>query len=1191
MEPFARIPLTSDDYENAAQRAAIDAAASERRRATRCANLGTFTGYRIGLDIGNGNIGWCILFEDGKRLRFMRAEDIAAHNRALPSSARRTQLPGLDRFVPLGTHKFDARDPNDLKSYSKGRAEARAARGMLDARQRRRLNVRYALQDAGLLRKDGEAPGGRIERKSDRLRVDLLDTDPSNAAHPHDLGRALKNALNRRGYTNPVGRAGADEDSQFAKTTEARYREALEQFGCRTVGEFLEKCAQDARDDRVPFRKRHRTLAWQKQNRKKQPKSNDARSYEVFQFLTPTHRLIREECDLLRKKSGVAVNDDAWERIGESAEFRRPLRGREPGRCRHFPDKYRCVAALPSFQRFRILETIDNLRDGRKRRLTDAALSAVRKVLEGNDKVALADLSKAAGGNLKLDRGDGKGARTLAGAPTDLALGGAFGAAWTGLPIAERDDWTMRFLRRHWPGDGNPAPWTADDEKTLERDAESAFGPDALAKADERQSKFEDRFAALSVKAARLLADCYEMGLSWEERQAALRAAGAPEPEIALYERLPYYGEAMPDQTVPAAQFAPPERTAAEERQHGRAANPDVHVVMNRVRAVVNAIIDMMGGILPTACCIEMARSAFSEEQAGAQRRTAQAREKLRKGIVDEIAGIFDGLGKNVPRGPALDRLVDRWKAAVRQGWRDYDGSEIPKSKLVDGAEYQLDHVEPAAFGDFRENNMFVSRFNRQKGRRLPWEAFGDDPAFREPLIAFAKVGLEVRKETAEKRLNNSLNIPKKVQERVETARDRAIRGLEELEKCGAARPDVYAALKAPPAVPGAFRPGDRAALFCRCGPDWTPREGGPAARDLPNIGWSTKLARRYLTCLGAESEPIKAWAVHALRCMFDLNKVKADLRNHAVDAFLVAHFDKHILKPAFDSLRHEYSYEELYRTRALKDALGQIDGGAGLALFEDFETNLDRLKEILPHTHTAHRPDNQWNPGDTAGGSFGALGGQNIYAFRPDRKKREELTDFLKHHGFVPADEPVLSKQDILDLYDLLQDGDPKKEKLGKKIELRYLDPTKMRYKAVTLKRWTALPLTGQSGAFIDGAGKFAIVGAPEKKDRRVVSTAEFSRMTDAGRTAAFVAGHPVFRRGDTVMYDGKALVVTGLEADTRLTAYPVDTAERSKKSMKRPVADKNVTKLTCDVLGRRLYGRGTDSRNIEPAPYPLRG
>ena len=222
MEPFARIPLVSDDHEDSAQLAAVDEAVGRRRRSTRNANLGTFTGYRIGLDIGNGNIGWCILFEDGRRLHFLTAEDIAAHNkRALPRSGRRTQLPCLARFVPAGVHKFDARETDQRggqKSYSKIRAEARAGRRMLDARQQRRLHVARALREAGLLPCEGETLEGHIDIKADVLRAKLLD--PSFPAHPHDLGRALKNALKRRGYLKPIGRSGPDEGSGFAKRSE-----------------------------------------------------------------------------------------------------------------------------------------------------------------------------------------------------------------------------------------------------------------------------------------------------------------------------------------------------------------------------------------------------------------------------------------------------------------------------------------------------------------------------------------------------------------------------------------------------------------------------------------------------------------------------------------------------------------------------------------------------------------------------------------------------------------------------------------------------------------------------------------------------------------------------------------------------------------------------------------------------------
>lgn len=441
MEPFARIPLLSDDYENSAQRDAVDEAVGRRRRSRRKANLGTFTGYRIGLDIGNGNIGWCILFEYGTRLHFLTAEDIAAHNKALPKSGRRTQLPDLARFVPVGVHKFDARETDQRggqKSYSKVRAEARAGRRLLDARQQRRLHVDRALRDAGLLPKEreGETLAGHVGIEPDVLRVKLLD--PSFPAHPHDLGRALKNALKRRGYLKPVGRTGPDEGSGFAKRAEAAYRQTLETYECRTIGEFLERCARDAGRDGVAFRKRHRSLAWQKQNRKRRPnEGDDAPSYEAFQFLSPTHTLIREECRLLKESSGIVVDDSAWARIEAAAEFRRPLKGRVPGRCQHFPEEYRCVAALPSFQRFRILESIRNLRHRNGTSLDGTTFDRARKLLEAREKITLAGLERELGAKLKLDRDDAMGSRRFIGARTDIALGDArvFGEAWRRLPI------------------------------------------------------------------------------------------------------------------------------------------------------------------------------------------------------------------------------------------------------------------------------------------------------------------------------------------------------------------------------------------------------------------------------------------------------------------------------------------------------------------------------------------------------------------------------------------------------------------------------------------------------------------------------------------------------------------------------------------------------------------------------------
>lgn len=1205
MKPFARIPGPSDDFEDEAQRRAIDVAVDKRRRATRRANLGTFTGYRIGLDIGNGNIGWCILFEDGRCLRFLTAEDIADHNRALPKAATRTQIPGLADFVPVGVHKFDARVPETQKSLSKVRAEARASRRLLDARQRRRLHVRRALQDAGLLPKEGEDEAGHVRMKSDVLRAKLLK--PDFQVHPHDLGRALVNTLKRRGYMKPIGRAGADEGSGFAAGAEERYRDALKRFECETIGAFLERCAQDAKRDKVPFRKRHRSLEWQRKNRRRPPQFGDETpSYEVFQSLSPTFSLIREECRLLRERSGVSIEDDAWARIEVAAEFRRPLKSKTPGRCRHFPARYRCVAALPSFQRFRILENVSNLRDESGQPLDSASFKKARRLLETSEKISLAGLSQELGKRLRLDRGDAAGARHLVGARTDVVLGNAFGEAWLGLSVECRDDWTMRFLRRHWPptDGGGIREWTAGDEEALERDAGRVFEPGALERTDgpEIWNAFEDRFTAMSVEAARLLAGCYARRLSHEEQQEELREAGAPkpEPELPLYEGLPYYGEVMPDVTVPAEGFAPEERTVAEEGQYGRAANPDVHVVMNRLRKVVNAIIDMMGGILPTTCVVEMARSTFSEVQADSYRKTAKARQDLRERIVAEIMNVSDV--KRVPKGPALDRLVDRWKAAVRQGWRDYDGCEISRSALVDGTEYQLDHVRPAAFGEGRESNLFVSRFNRRKGRRLPWKAFGEDPEFRPALLAFAQFGVTRQIKRMEEAMRNPPK-QRRRRERLEAALERAIRERDRLAEFGTPRPDVLSALERPPTVSASdegnartrgtppFRPGDQAALFRRFHPDYASGEDRPAARDIANIGWSTKLARRYLRHLGAESEPIKAWAVHALRCMFGIDKDRSDHRNHAVDAFLVAHFDKHVLKPAFDRIRHEYAYEELYETRALEDSLNRISGGA--ALFNDFKRNLDRLERILPTIYTAHRANNTWNPESKPGGSFGSFGKKNIFSFKPDIKKRKDLTDFFRREGIVADTKPVLTRKEILALYREMNRSNPKERRIAKKLDgtIEVSHRKDERRKIESGKMPTASSLSRQEGAFINIDSKFAIVGADKPDQRRVVSIADFSRMNADERAAVFAAGQPLFRSGDTVVEEGEeggAFLVTGLKGDSRLIAYPINEVKQTRKLI---TPDRRmIRKFSSDVLGRRLHKLGKSSRGLKQVPYPLR-
>jgi hypothetical protein len=1231
MEPFARVPKRYDN--EFADSGAIERAVGKRRRSRRTANLGTFTGYRIGFDIGNGNIGWCVLFEDGLQPRFLTAEDIVAHNAALPRNKVRTQLPNLGDFVPLGTHKFQAREPGEKteKSFSKVRAEARGKRKLLDARQRRKLHLRQALEKAGLLPAVSQEPGGHPKIHADILRHKLLD--PAFPAHPHDLGRALMNALKRRGYMKPVGRAGKDEASDFGDKATQTYRAALKRYDCKTVGQFLEICAQHAKQDGEKFRKRHSSLDWQNKNKKFRPKEGDnPRSYETFRFLTPTLELSREEARLLRdcQRKNVMVSDEQWADIEEKAEFRRNLKAKMPGRCRHFPEEFRCVRALPSFQRFRNLEQVNHLRDIQGRALDETQFECAMKLLETAEKASLAELARTLGSTrLNFDKGDDEGRRTLAGAKSDIALTAAYGEAWMRLPIDARDAWVMRFLRRHETrkrgSDGQPEtpPWTKNDDAELERDAKTAFGPDALATFDGEAAKSvraEDKFASISTKAARLLSECYQKRLDHEARMRTLIAAGTPESELKLFERLPYYGAIMPDLTVPAIGFAPAERTCAEELAHGRAPNPDVHVVLNRVRAVVNEIVEMMGGILPSRCIVEVARSALSEEQADAHSKRARDREKLRSLIEADIDKVYNGPDQRRPVGPALDRLVERWKAAIRQGWRDYDGSRIERSVLVDSTIYQLDHISPAAFGDVRENNLFVTRFNQQKGRKLPWAAFKTESSFRPALLAFATFGYQQRIAGLKAALNPKP--PRKGpfgerKRRLEDSLARAEAQFKSLTGYETPQPDVLSALrhtltgklddgmeesddggKDTPArgVPKAFRPGDQAALFCRFHPEARPPEKEFAARDVANIGWSTKLALRYLGHLGAETaqNAIKPWAVYALRCMLGINKWRADLRNHAVDAFLIAHFDSRVLRQAFDHLKNARP-EDVYSTRHLGWALDQVDGGQGF--LDELQRGIERLERILPAIATAHRADNRWNPGDKDGGSFGSLGGENIYAFHPTEAERKKLTAIAAKYGKAPADGRVMTRKELHAML-LAEPADDEGCKLWDKLH----EAAKVRYHSVEGEKATeksvksALPIRSQPRAFIDAKSKFAIAAPTAAFKRRIVSVAEFSQTSATNRTALFAMGQPIYRRGDTVIDRGMAYVVASIMGDGRLGLYPIDSALKEQSPPHRPTVPISNTqpifvKFSSDVLGRRLHRLRKNPRGLKPVPYPLRG
>jgi hypothetical protein len=326
---------------------------------------------------------------------------------------------------------------------------------------------------------------------------------------------------------------------------------------------------------------------------------------------------------------------------------------------------------------------------------------------------------------------------------------------------------------------------------------------------------------------------------------------------------------------------------------------------------------------------------------------------------------------------------------------------------------------------------------------------------------------------------------------------------------------------------------------------------------------------------------------------MFDINKHRPDLRNHAVDAFFIAHFDSRVLIPAFNQLSGHF--EEIYTTRALEFALAQTQHGGGF--FDCLSANVEKLDQNLKFIATAHRKDHRWNPGDPDGAGLSAFGGENIYSFRPTNDQRKELAELIAAKLPTLANGRVLNTRELLDF--ALSDHQDKlslsvQKQLRKNIKLTYRDRVKGKIVSVGID--TALQL-GKRNAFINAEAKFSIVGPSESQNgTNVLATTDLLRMSLHDRETQFPGDRIVFRKGDTIVTDEEALVVTGLQADRRLITYPIDASEREPEIKRRPTIQasflqQSSTKVQSDVLGRRLHKLRKNPGGLKPVCYPLRG
>lgn len=643
--------------------------------------MGKAVRYRLGLDLGANSLGWCIV-------------QLNEHNEPI----------GLIR---MGVRLFrDGRNPKDKASLAVARRMARGMRRRRDRWLKRQHRFMAALIAHGLM------PADEVARKA------LASLDPyalrqralGEALTAHEVGRALFHINQRRGFKSNRKLDKADEkESGKIKSALKEVLERLQAEGARTIGEWLaQRHAQ-----RQPVRARLRG-------------QGAKAAYELY----VGRGMIEQEFDAIWAAQATLqpalFTTEAGAELREILLRQRPLKPVKPGRCTLEPTDERAPLALPSSQQFRILQELNHLRYdttlGEETALTLSQRNEFAGYLEGHkvknksllttgkltfDKMRqLLKLPKETRFNLESDKRDG-----LKGNAASAALAKAthFGDGWHALSLPQQDAIVEKLLAEE--SESAAITWLL---------ANTALTPELAEKV--ANTGLADGHSSLGrIALAKVLPELLRDVVTYDK---AVQLAGyAHHSQLhsgEVFEELPYYGIPLERHVS----FGSGELQHSDEKRYGRIANPTVHIGLNQVRKLVNAVIERYGR--PTQIALEVTRELKQslEQREEIQKKQAENQKQRDLDRADLASWGQRTTGENLLR-------MKLWLELKRSGGGiahcPYSGRVISQDKLF-SEEVEIEHILPFSktLDDSITNKTLSFReANRQKKNGTPYEAFG----------------------------------------------------------------------------------------------------------------------------------------------------------------------------------------------------------------------------------------------------------------------------------------------------------------------------------------------------------------------------------------------------------------------------------------------------------------------------------
>lgn len=640
--------------------------------------------FRFAFDLGTSSIGWAVF---------------ALNDKGTVSS-----------LIDTGVRIFpDGREPSSEgrtgESLAKKRRDARSPRRRRDRFIQRRRYLMALLVENGLMPQD----------ENERRLMEYIDpfTVRKKAlvevVSPHEFGRALFHLNQRRGFKSNRKTDEPDEKGKIASGA-AELDERLKNSGFETLGAFY---AQKQANPEIRSREAIRIRL--------EGEGANAR-YDFY----PVRQMVEDEFDLLwaRQKEFHAKfpGDEIRDQIRKAIFRQRPLKPVDPGRCSYFPDEKRLARAHPLTQERIIYEMINKIRvesePGSERSLTlderDKLVLHLNtgKILRWTQFRCLLKLDGATRINLE----EGGENKIKGNALTKVLVGikkpGPLAKHWSAIPLDKQVLVIEHLLH------------TEQTEDLIEWLKSTLSISDDEAR-DTASVRLPQGYGSIGKTATeKILAELKRDVVVYSEAadRAGLHHSDKRDGEV--FDRLPRYNEISELQRHIG--FGSGISDDPIDIRYGRVANPTVHVGLNQLRRVINALINKHGR--PDEVVLELARDLKQSQQQKQEdskrnQENRAANERRRKELLS--AGKISEGDRKIPEYMMRMRLWEELAKTPTERRCPYTGDQINLQKLISSA-VEIEHILPRSRtldDSIANKTVAMSRANRLKRNLSPSEA------------------------------------------------------------------------------------------------------------------------------------------------------------------------------------------------------------------------------------------------------------------------------------------------------------------------------------------------------------------------------------------------------------------------------------------------------------------------------------